>query len=274
MLKPLRTHRGDEMKKNIFGFVLAFCLVINLTYGLLNPAPTYCEQLGYEYFINQTEEGEVGFCKISDDIILDSWDFLKGKVGKEYSYCKLHGYDIKNVNNSDVCPSIYFGECAVCVLDNGTEIEVTKLMNLSLEESFCGDGSCAIGEDYQTCSEDCPSGSMDAYCDGVEDGICDPDCTPETDPDCVTQTTLITKCGNGMCDKDENYGSCPQDCESGRRDGYCDGVKDGRCDPDCPEGRDADCKGGVNKFLIIIILLIVGILAFFIFRGMKHGEYE
>ncbi len=130
------------------------------------------------------------------------------------------------------------------------------------------------GENYFNNPEDCLSGSADGVCDLIKDGICDPDCTPESDPDCVTQTTLITKCGNGMCNKDENYGSCPQDCESGRRDGYCDGVKDGRCDPDCPEERDADCKGGANKFLIAIILLVVGIVAFLIFRSTKYGEQK
>jgi hypothetical protein len=52
-------------------------------------------------------------------------------------------------------------------------------------------GACEadLGENYFTCSEDCPSGSADGVCDLIEDGRCDPDCASGTDPDCSATTT-------------------------------------------------------------------------------------
>lgn len=46
------------------------------------------------------------------------------------------------------------------------------------------------GENYFTCSEDCPSGSADGVCDLEKDGVCDPDCTRESDPDCKEKPKL------------------------------------------------------------------------------------
>ena len=49
------------------------------------------------------------------------------------------------------------------------------------------------------------------------------------------------ECGNDLCDDGENYQSCPQDCKSGGRDGFCDKEKDAICDPDCARTEDDDC---------------------------------
>ncbi|MFH1788191.1 MAG: hypothetical protein ABH834_02275 [Candidatus Altiarchaeota archaeon] len=52
------------------------------------------------------------------------------------------------------------------------------------------------------------------------------------------------KCNfNQACDveRGENYATCPVDCRSGGKDGYCDQKTEGRCDPDCPSGLDDDC---------------------------------
>lgn len=76
-------------------------------------------------------------------------------------------------------------ECAVCVLENGTQIEVTELMGLTLKETTCGDGNCGFPENYTKCPQDCPSGSYDGFCGRAQDGECDPDCTSEQqDVDC------------------------------------------------------------------------------------------
>ena len=147
--------------------------------AMLNPAAVYCEACGYTYIIETLPEGEVGLCQLPDGQEVDAWDFLRGKVGLEWSYCAQLGYEAKHVEESDIC-----WDCTVCVLPDGSEIEVTELMELSFEETYCGDGTCGIPENYETCPEDCPSGSQDGYCDGVEDGICDPDCEPGLDPDC------------------------------------------------------------------------------------------
>ena len=151
-------------------------------HAMLNPAAVYCEACGYTYVVETLPEGEVGLCQLPDGQNVDAWDFLRGKVALEWSYCAQQGYEAKYVEESDLC-----WDCTVCILPDGSEVEVTQLMNLSFEETFCGDGTCGMPENYETCPEDCPSGSLDGYCDGIKDYICDPDCGPEQDPDCADE---------------------------------------------------------------------------------------
>lgn len=167
--------------------MLLLFVCINSVSALHNPSAVYCKELGYEYTIATTPDGgQRGLCVLPDGQIVDAWDFLEGKVGQEYSYCKKEGYEMKTVIDNEKCSYIFSSECALCILPDGTEVEVAELMNLSFIESVCGDGTCGLPENFETCPEDCPSGSSDAYCDGVADGICDPDCeeTGEYDPDC------------------------------------------------------------------------------------------
>ena len=53
--------------------------------------------------------------------------------------------------------------------------------------------------------------------------------------------TVVDICNrNGVCEHDETYLNCPQDC-SGSKDNYCDTLRDGVCDPDCSRWEDLDC---------------------------------
>ena len=171
----------------ILFFIGKICLGI-----IVNPSAAYCNALGYNYKTKMVEEGEMGICEFPDGSSCEAWNFLEGKCGEEYSYCTQQGYEIKTINDTEKCSSIFSNECAVCILNNGTEIEVTKLMELNFDVGECGDNTCMIGENYKNCPEDCPSGSPDFYCDGIKDGICDPDCEKNADPDCITTTTLST----------------------------------------------------------------------------------
>lgn len=174
---------------------LLFLFSIPLSHALKNPSAVYCEALGFTNVIQITNQGETGYCRISDDLSVDAWQFLEGKVAQDFSYCRKMGYDIETVSNFTICDKLATSECAVCILSNGTEVEVTKLMDLDFRESPCGDGNCAIGENYENCPQDCSSGSIDMLCDGVNDGICDPDCTrmniQNQDPDCLQTTTTL-----------------------------------------------------------------------------------
>ena len=49
------------------------------------------------------------------------------------------------------------------------------------------------------------------------------------------------ECGNDLCEDGENFHSCPHDCKTGGRDGFCDKEKDAICDPDCARTEDEDC---------------------------------
>jgi len=77
--------------------------------------------------------------------------------------------------------------------------------------------------------------------------------------------TFTVKCNsNNQCSTEENYITCPEDCESGISDGRCDYKADGICDPDCTQ--DPDCKEMDFTFLIYIfsgIMLIIILLVIF-----------
>jgi hypothetical protein len=102
--------------------------------------------------------------------------------------------------------------------------------------NFCNqDEKCDTTETYHTCPQDCPLNRPDKICIDRNEGICDPDCLEGVDPDCKGT------CGNHVCNANEDFSTCAEDCGSGRGDGYCDREKDDRCDPDCERG-DPDCE--------------------------------
>jgi putative hemolysin len=234
------------MKNSIFLLlILIFILLLPLAEGALNPAAVYCEKLGYIY------DNVQGLCIFPDGTKVDAWKFLQGKVGVEHSYCRQIGLEIKTVRDPKKCIRFLLDECAVCVLKNGTEVEVTELMNLSFAETVCGDRICGLPENYKTCPEDCPSGSWDAFCDGVKDERCDPDCTIETDPDCNI-------CGNEKCEPFENYTNCCKDCPCPR------GYK-------CIENKCVKTSSSA-LYLIIIIVIIVVLVIVIILKSKKVYE--
>ncbi len=79
---------------------------------------------------------------------------------------------------------------------NGKTIKIFSVQNLKQAKAefsvqafakVCGNGICEAHESYENCTQDCPSGGADDYCDHQKDGICDPDCHnwQEVDPDCA-----------------------------------------------------------------------------------------
>ena len=196
------------MKLKILSIVfilLGIIIIIPIVIGHLNPAAVYCIEMGYEYSIEKTDLGEQGMCLLPDDRNVEEWQFLRGQQGAEFSFCRIEGYQLKAIRDWDKCSQFLSDECAVCVLSNGDEIEVTRLMNLSFRSAECGDNLCDFTEDYSECPKDCPSGSLDGYCDGIVDGICDLDCLEqdEEDEDC-----------KGILDSDkdgiyDDYDNCP-----------------------------------------------------------------
>jgi hypothetical protein len=72
----------------------------------------------------------------------------------------------------------------------------------------------------------------------------------------------------------ENYNSCPQDCQSGSKDGYCDGIKDGLCDPDCNFSTDMDCRSSPTFILLVSagIIFIILLVFFVIKTGFKERK--
>jgi putative hemolysin len=217
--------------------ILLILFLFFISYSLRNPAAVYCTSLGYKFIVKD----DMSLCILPNGETVDAWLFLKGKVAKEYSYCKLHGLEIKTINDSKRCIKFLTNECAVCVFPNGTEIEVTELMGLDFRETVCGDKICGIPENYFNCPQDCPSGSYDGICDGVKDGKCDPDCIdleiPEKDPDCKF-------CGNKICEIGENQENCCIDC--GCPFGYF-----------CKENRCETYFSSISIYLLLLVPLVI-----------------
>jgi putative hemolysin len=93
-----------------------------------NPAAVYCRALGYEVEIVKTEDGERCICFLPNGEQCNAWDFFRGRVWPEYSYCARHGYrTVTRVLDG----GSFTKECAVCVDALGREVgTVAGLMNL------------------------------------------------------------------------------------------------------------------------------------------------
>lgn len=166
------------INKKLILILCVVLLVANIS-AVKEPSAVYCSELGYKFVIESTVAGDIGMCEFPDGVKVNARDFLDGKVGQEYSYCNQEGYELKIINDSEKCKSVFSKECAVCIKE-GDEIEVTTLMNLSFIEGVCGDNLCALDEFYETCPEDCFCG--DGVCDSErdEDPIsCAEDCVIE-----------------------------------------------------------------------------------------------
>jgi len=226
-----------SLKPFIYLVMTLIILIGIVSAGRINPAVGYCEGLGYQY----QYDASIGMdeCIMPDGTSVLAWKFLLGEVAQEYSYCEQNNLELKIVTDDTICMELGIKKCAVCKYPDGTEIEVTKAMDLDLITGSCGDEICDVGETYENCQADCHSGTKDGYCDKINDGVCDEDCIlqqiPASDSDCPY-------CGDGNCEGVESYENCQADCPSGFKDNYCDTISDGRCDPDCSLESDIDCQ--------------------------------
>jgi putative hemolysin len=168
--------------------ILLLLLVFPLPAGaMLDPSAVYCTESGYLYETAIWSNGnEYGVCRMPDHTWVDSWDFLRGKVGQKYNYCIKMGYASKTSRDTASCSAVMDTSCTVCVLPDKREVEVTRLMNLSFAETTCGDGRCVITENFRNCPADCPPSGPDDYCQGLVDLKCDKDCIGgKRDLDCL-----------------------------------------------------------------------------------------
>ena len=97
--------------------------------GMRNPAAAYCVDLGYEYDVRETTEGEQGICIFPDGSEASGWSFFVGQEKREFNFCAINGYGTKTVSDQRC---LYNTKCTLCVLDDGTEKEVTSLMKLEV----------------------------------------------------------------------------------------------------------------------------------------------
>ena len=98
------------------------------TLGMANPAAVYCRELGYEYRIVNTDDGQQGMCGFPDGSECNEWGFLQGKCGQRHSYCARHGYDLKTKTDGKNAFSKEYSECVYNKREIGA---ATELMGLS-----------------------------------------------------------------------------------------------------------------------------------------------
>jgi uncharacterized protein len=117
-------------------FLLSVCLVgcvpkanqpENQPAGLANPASVYCQGLGFKEETRQNELGQYGVCIFPDGSECDTWDFLAGRCGQEYSYCVDQGYEILATEDTNI---------ATCSFDDGS----------TCSEFLYFEGECKPGE--------------------------------------------------------------------------------------------------------------------------------
>jgi putative hemolysin len=142
------------MKKTLLIFIMMIAASLQAT-AIRNPAAAYCVESGYSYSTEETTKGQIGICKFPDAISCNAWDFLEGNCGLNHSICKSQGLGQRRATGQE-CDSIDpQTNCLVCILANGSTIEVTKLME-SEGRSICGNGRCQWNENAKTCPKDCP----------------------------------------------------------------------------------------------------------------------
>lgn len=136
------------------GLFLSACILSSLPgFSIMNPAAKYCEVLGYEYVVEKDSTGaEFGICILPDGSKVDAWDFYKGKVKQEYSYCAKFGY------NTELREAEKFGdtlECLYCTKSKG----LRSAEALSVEDLMKANGDF-IEEEQIEIVEDAPKSSL------------------------------------------------------------------------------------------------------------------
>ena len=123
--------------------ILFILLFLPIVFSMRNPAAVFCKQMGYEYKIVDTPEGQIGKCILPDGSEVDEWEFFKGNVKREYHYCSLHGYDVVYIDDvhAQITPkgikSGVFCKPKKTVKGKAPElIDVVDMMHLNLSGGF------------------------------------------------------------------------------------------------------------------------------------------
>jgi len=99
--------------------------------SIANPAVAYCDNLGYECVAVDEPDGQRVVCLLPDGRRVDAWDFFRGKVAPEYSYCAREGLGMRTKVTDH---GAYTTECAVCVSERGVELgTVAELSGFSFD---------------------------------------------------------------------------------------------------------------------------------------------
>ena len=208
------------MKKRLIVLGILVTVLAISAWGLRNPSAVYCSQLGYEYITKQTPEGDVGACKFSDGTDCEGWDFLQGACGMQHSYCSQKGYQQRTGTGTDCGSTDPTATCLLCIMQNGSAVEVGNAMNLysKLDDMPV----ISVPETTSTITE--TTATKESTTTTEEESVTTIETVETTEPTPTTEetTTLPTEattttipeivCGNSVCDPSENFDSCSKDC--------------------------------------------------------------
>jgi putative hemolysin len=68
-----------------------------------NPASFYCQEMGYELEIRDTNAGQEGICVFPDGQECEEWTFLTGSCSIEWTYCQRQGGRIEAGESIGTC---------------------------------------------------------------------------------------------------------------------------------------------------------------------------
>jgi len=127
--------------------------------GMTNPAAVYCQELGYEYRVVDTGQGQSGICIFPDGSQCNEWGFLQGKCGQGYSYCARHGYGSKTKTDGKNPIS---RDYSVCLQGQKEVGAATELMGLSEKATK---GTVPVEQSSSAPEEGVSAGSLPSFFD-------------------------------------------------------------------------------------------------------------
>ena len=71
--------------------------------GVPNPASFYCQEMGYELELRDTDNGTEGICIMPNGAECEEWEFLAGGCSIEWTYCQRQGYNIREDADGAIC---------------------------------------------------------------------------------------------------------------------------------------------------------------------------
>jgi len=89
--------------------------------GVPNPASFYCQEMGYELDLRNTDGGTEGICLLPNGTECEEWEFLAGECSVEWTFCERQGYKIREGEDGAICTfnngstcleyDFFIGEC-------------------------------------------------------------------------------------------------------------------------------------------------------------------
>ena len=89
--------------------------------GIPNPASFYCQEMGYELDLRDTDGGTEGICIMPNGTECEEWEFLAGGCSIEWTFCQRQGYNIREGEEGAICTfndgsscleyEFFIGEC-------------------------------------------------------------------------------------------------------------------------------------------------------------------